>query len=67
VHSSSTVFAANQALADLIGCGPEACIGLNAWTLFMTESAPVLKEHLAKQSEQPYVVMARQHARTGRA
>lgn len=54
VHSDSTIFAANKVLTEFLGYTEQELIGLNAWLLFDMSSAQVVKEKLARKSEECY-------------
>ena len=58
IHSNSTIFACNQALADMTGYSIEELEGMNAWYLFPSESAEILMQNLKTMSEEPYQVTA---------
>lgn len=58
IHSNSTIFACNQALADMTGYSIDELEGMNAWRLFPPESSELLMQNLKTMSEVPYQVAA---------
>lgn len=59
IHSDSSIVYANPYVCEMFGYSEDEMPGLNAWLLFSPESGPILMEHIAQRSEEPYQVLAR--------